>query len=746
MDPQFNFFDSDNFDEQVDSSQSQKARKGKMNDSFAIYSIPEKKIPARFFEDEQQQQNYQIIQEGQPFGRYMIQGELGRGGMGVVYKATDTQLKRTVALKVILKGNQNDIKRFIRESSAMAQLEHNNIVKLHEFGVTPQPFFTMEYIEGFTLADLIKEKKIKPLFLLDLMIKVCDALAHAHKHKILHRDIKPSNIMITNQGEPKVMDFGLAKISGASEKNLSKTGDVLGTILYMAPEQINGKATERSDIYSIGATMYESLTYRNVFQGDSYHNIFFQILQNDPIPLRQLNPNISPYIEAVCLKCIAKKQEKRYQSFKQLTRELKNLKSHKPIIAKTYSTIDVFKSFIGKHKIIFSLVTFFVVALSIVSFSLFIAWEQANKNRNLATQATLEMEKEKNKTSNALKKVMKAVNYSVRKYQVLQKDEVFASFFSEIIEDLEKYEKNQDWSFIKGFIAGQSGDSQSSIKYYSLQIKNNPNNDLAYNNRGSLYKNLKQYEKALADYNKAIAIDPDNFVAYKNRGILYQDLKQYEKALADYNKAIDIDPNNFEAYNNRGLLYKHLKQYEKALADYNKTIVIDPNNSFAYNNRGALYKDLKQYEKALADHNKAIALEPNNFKAYNNRGALYKDLKQYEKALADYNKTIAIDPNNSKAYNNRGALYKYLKQHEKALADYNKTIAIDPNNGFAYNNRGALYLYLKKYQKAIVDFNKTISISSNMWQPHHGLYLCYKALNQNKKAAYHKQQAEKLKK
>ncbi|BBM83380.1 serine/threonine-protein kinase [Candidatus Uabimicrobium amorphum] len=709
MDSQF--LNSDIVTKKIDNS-------SRTNDNFAMYSIPEKKIPAHFLENAQHQ-NVQVIREGQLFGRYMIQGELGRGGMGVVYKAMDTQLKRTVALKVILKGNSNDIKRFIRESSAMAQLEHNNIVKLYEFGTTPQPFFTMEYIEGFTLADLIKEKKVKPLFLLDLMIKVCDALAHAHKNNILHRDIKPSNIIITNKGEPKVMDFGVAKISNTTEKSLSKTGDVLGTILYMAPEHIDGKASEKSDIYSLGATIYESLTYRNVFQGDSHYNILFQILHNDPIPPRELNPNISPYFEAVCLKCMAKKEDKRYENFKQLTRELRNLKNHKPIIAKTYNTFDVFHSFVAKHKLFFALVAFFMVVLLAFSFFLLVAWRNTHQARLVAEKTTQRIQQEKARTKDTLNKVMDVLKYSTTEYPSLQKDKKFAQLFSRIFKDVEKYEGEENWNFIKGYIKSIEGDQQKSLEYFSKQIQKTPGSFLAYYNRGLHYQDLKQYKKALADYNKAVAIQPNDYQVLNNRGLVYLQQKHYDKALLDFNKVLSIKPDYTPAYNNRGLIFLQQQNYDKALVNFNKAIAINPNynnahsNNNAYNHRGIVYLQQKRYDKALADFDKAIAINPNFSDAYYNRGFIYLQQKKYGKALLNFNKAIAINPNFFDAYYNRGFFYMQQKIYDKALLDFNKTIAIDPYDFESYEQRGNIYQKLKLYDKALRDFNNAIAINSN---------------------------------
>ena len=231
-----------------------------------------------------------------------------------------------------------------------------------------------------------------------------------------------------------------------------------------------------------------------------------------------------------------------------------------------------------------------------------------------------------------------------------------------------------------------------------------------YNNRGFVYYNQKKWELALADYNKAIAINPDFALAYYNRGLVYYDQKKWELALADYTKTIAINPDDAEAYNNRGLVYKNQKKWELALADYNKAITINPDLALAYTSRGTLYANQKKWELALADYNKAIAINPDLAQAYNNRGLLYVNLQKWELALADYNKAIAINPDLAQPYSNRGVLYVNLQKWELALADWNKAIAINPDFDQAYINRGLLYLQIGDKQKAIENLQRAAQL------------------------------------
>ncbi|WP_372364628.1 tetratricopeptide repeat protein [Candidatus Uabimicrobium sp. HlEnr_7] len=706
------------------------------------------------------------------FGRYQLLQEIGRGGMGIVYRAYDTKFKTVVALKIMIRDEKEHIDRFFRETTAVAKLNHPNIVRFYECGGSPKPYFTMEYIEGVTLSSLIHKKNIPPTKLVDIMIAVCEAMQYGHSNRIMHRDIKPSNIMISKSGEVKIMDFGLAKIADES-KQFSKSGQIIGTAYYMAPEQVEGKADYKSDIYSLGASMYEALTYRTVYQGALEINILVQITTSYPIPPRQLNPDISPYLEAICLKCLQRNPFKRYHNFKQLTRELKNFKAQKPILAKKYTSWDVLGNFIRKHKVI-------CACLAFIFLTLFTSLIITLNALNYAEKATQKAQREKDRTKVALNKVMKVLSYSIKEHAVLQEDAKFATLCAEIFSDVETYGENKDWSFLKGYITSISGATKKSLEYYDRQIQRNPSDIEAYNNRGLLYSENKEYQKALEDFNRALTINSNYSDCYNNRGLLFLEQGKYSKALADFNKALQLNNRDYNAYNNRGLLYREQNLYSKALADFDKALEIAPDNFEIYNNVGLLYRYLEQYDEAINSYNKALQINPKFVEAYNNRGNLYKDKKLYEKALTDYNNVLKINPNYYKTYNSRGVIYKSLKKYEQALSDYSKALEINPQfaEGYynrailyhqkkeikksindldtaiklkpdfysAYINRGIVYRNLRKYNIAIHSFTKASTIKPYTQRAYAELYLCHKKLNNKKEAKYFRDKVAQLKK
>ena len=201
-----------------------------------------------------------------------------------------------------------------------------------------------------------------------------------------------------------------------------------------------------------------------------------------------------------------------------------------------------------------------------------------------------------------------------------------------------------------------------------------------YDKRGDAYRNLEEYQRAIADYDCAIELDPTSARAYNSRGIAYNNLKEYQRAIADYDRAIELDPTSALYYDNRGIAYNNLKEYQRAIADYDQAIELDPTYARAYNSRGIAYNDLKEYQQAIADYDRAIVLEPTDATAYNNRGLAYASLKEYRQAIADYDRAIELDANYAPAYYHRGLAYLWLKNIEQARVNFRRRWELNQTN------------------------------------------------------------------
>jgi eukaryotic-like serine/threonine-protein kinase len=254
------------------------------------------------------------------FGGYELLNEIGRGGMGVIYKARQTKLDRIVALKMILAGqlaSPEDVQRFYMEAEAAASLEHPGIVPVYEIGEhAGQHFFSMGFIEGESLSDQVKAGPLPPLQAAQVTQTVAEAIAYAHKHNIIHRDLKPANILITIEGQPRVTDFGLAR-KIETDHRLTASGQILGTPAYMPPEQAAGKTGQvgpLSDVYSLGAILYHLLTGRPPFQAATVLDTLIQVLDANVVPPQLLNPAVTGELNAICMKCLEKSPASRYDS------------------------------------------------------------------------------------------------------------------------------------------------------------------------------------------------------------------------------------------------------------------------------------------------------------------------------------------------------------------------------------------------------------------------------------------------
>jgi tRNA A-37 threonylcarbamoyl transferase component Bud32/tetratricopeptide (TPR) repeat protein len=285
------------------------------------------------------------IQTGASFGDYQVIETIAKGGMGIVFKARQRKLNRIVAIKMILAGqfaDRADVERFYTEAEAAAALSHPNIVRIYEIGeVQGQHFFSMEYIEGHSLADLVRENPLAPRRAAEVVRTIAETMQFAHEKGIVHRDLKPSNVLVDAQQRPLITDFGLAKHQ-ENESQLTVSGAVIGTPSYMPPEQAEGKGSligPRSDLYSLGAILYELVTGRPPFRAASPFETIRQVIQDEPLSPRLVNPGVPMDLETICLKCLQKDPARRYATSQDLADELGRFLRGEPILARPIGSL-----------------------------------------------------------------------------------------------------------------------------------------------------------------------------------------------------------------------------------------------------------------------------------------------------------------------------------------------------------------------------------------------------------------------
>ena len=361
-----------------------------------------------------------------PLG-YKVLSELGRGGMGVVYKALQIKAKRVVALKMILSGghaSKGELERFRIEGESVARLHHPNIVQVYDVGDHDgKPYFALEFCEGGNLAGKLAGTPLPACAAAALVEKLARAIAEAHDEGIIHRDLKPANVLLTNHGEPKITDFGLAKhfepiaeragysspltereankTSPVPREELTQTGAVMGTPSYMAPEQATGDAKRvgpTCDVYALGAILYECLTGRPPFKGASLVETLDQVRKQEPVPPMQLNPKVPRDLETICLKCLRKEPENRYRGARELADDLRCMLDGRPIVARPVGSVERLAKWTRRNRVL--AVSGLLVATSLVVGTTVSITQAIRASRN-ATQANRLAAKEKEQRDRA---------------------------------------------------------------------------------------------------------------------------------------------------------------------------------------------------------------------------------------------------------------------------------------------------------------------------------------------------------
>lgn len=693
--------------------------------------------------------------------KYTILEKLGEGGMGVVYKAEDLALQRTVAIKTISKQGQRSQEaetRFLREARAASSINHPNIVTVYEIGETDQhAYIVMEYVEGQSLRQLINRRVLDGAAVLDISLQICDALEEAHRQGVIHRDIKPENIVRTERGRVKLLDFGVAKAiqrsmpedSGRTvAENLTDSGVVMGTLSYMSPEQLRGQPLDhRTDMFSFGIVLSEMITGKLPFRGANPVEVAASILKEEPRKIEEVPDGLHRDITSLVKRLLEKDRAKRYPSFEVVKQTLTSLqldlgerttelgqshgvgrtsqavlshsrqKSPQTILVLPLETVGSEEggSFIGvglAHAITTDLAK--IGGLSVLS-------KAAGAGRvDVAGRGARELARELGATILLEGEILRAgqmIGVMARLTDAESGRVIWGEQFRGDAADLFSIQDAVCESVaaeLKLSVSAKVRDeiarpATNNIDAFELYSKGR-----AFIERRDVKENI---DFAIRMFEEALKLDPDFALAHAGLGEAYWRKYQakregvwIDRAIAASDHALMLDPNQAQVRISLGIIYHGTGKIDQAIGEFGRALELQPMSDEAYKWLGRCCQRKGDIECAVTYFQRAIELRPGYWENYNALGNCYYNFGRYRDAAEQFRRVITFQPDSSEGYKNLGGIYCLLGSYEDAVAMYKHGIEIHANEE-SYTNLGTAYFYLGRYEEAIAAYKAAIELS-----------------------------------
>ncbi len=644
--------------------------------------------------------------------RYEIIEELGRGGMGKVYRVEDQKIKEEIALKLIkpeIASDEKTISRFKNELRLARKIRHKNICQMFDMGEWQGThFITMEYISGEDLKSFIRRsKQLSIPAAIAIAEEVCEGLKEAHKLGVIHRDLKSHNIMIDRDGNSRIMDFGIART--LKGKGITDSGVMIGTPEYMSPEQAEGKEVdENTDLYSLGVILYEMVTGQLPFEGDTPLSIAVKHKTEVPPDPKIVNPHISKNLRKLILRCLEKDPQMRYRKAEEMLLDLKKIELPEPELLKEESSkwknsiaVLPFKNMSTDPE-----QEYFCEGLSE---ELINALTQINDLRVVARTSAFSF---KDKDMD-IREIGHKLNVKTVLEGSVRKSGNRLRITAQLINVIDGYHL---WSDRFDRELADVFDIQDEI---SLAITDKLKLELLGEEKQKLTKRYTEDVEAYNIYLKGL---------YFRRKLTGDNIK---KAIDLFNRAIDKDPKNTLAW--AGLAYSHMvspfygdespdEAYPLAKKAVLKALELDRQLAEAYEAHAAINAYMEwNWESAKANLDRAQELNPGYAWVYFHRGSLLTYLAEFEEGIRNFKKACELDPLNIAFNRNLGCIYVRAGQFENAIETLQRTIEMDPD--FPMTHLYLAYVYIQKnmYKEALIELQKEKSLLNGFLEPHIGI-------------------------
>ena len=697
-------------------------------------------------------------------GRFEVVSELGRGGMGVVYRANDPQLNRPVAIKMILdtaEVSPQVLARFHREAQAAAKVRHPGIVSVHEAGeVNGQPYLVMDFVEGETFEDLLRRESVSPRRIAKIVRDAARALHHAHEAGITHRDVKPQNIMLDAQEDPHIMDFGLARDSSARQQ-LTQAGQIMGTPAYMAPEQADdtGKKAHGpfTDVYALGAVLYRALTDKAVFESTSQISLLKQVLLDEPSPLRQHDPKISPDLETITLRCLEKEPERRFESAGAVADELQRFLDGEPILARPISQAEKAMRWVRRNR---ALASALLVVVALLLAALVGGMSMQRTARLQAEQSRQALEKEKLQLTTRLEQEARDREQQAAELERERaKSDALDRLREEVSATLEiartsaasmsnrelsklrtKLLKHQDpvavsllvaeLDELTDYLALNQSLSKAQVSFLHFLCETLWNLGIAEVAVEGLGRYLEveialpaeaENQGRAVPAGRALCLlggqEADRLlrearVGFGLKGPFWRQVRSlYKRSSAD--PALSED--SAQGYLDRGLAREAKGDHKRAIEDYTEAIDRSPDDPSAYLYRGDARRRQGDLDGAIVDYTHSIERDSSLVDAWYNRGRCRLDQARLRDAVHDFSRALEIAPKLQVALVSRADANRMRNRQRLAVRDYTAAIKLNAKNVEAWFGRGRAFLKGGKLEEAIADMSQATKLAPRNW-------------------------------